>query len=271
MRTTTAKPQLSISRYATRAAVQEQVDKEGHVRPRAWMPAWKGCNFEESKSPGGWPTSIATRSVAILIRRDVPRPFPKAGSRRSPRGATVGNILPRGNTAGILIVANHFVLSGLSDEQLEILATSPWLGDLKSLELSETCVTDDGVERLARSPAWQGLEDLGIDRNRLTERSVQAILGAGWFPRLKSLNLHASCTIGDAGGSAGRVPSSDTAAQVDPEHGRPGRCGCPGPPRARYAPQLWTLWLVGNEAISPSTMRAFEESTRGRRSIPRSQ
>ena len=57
-----------------------------------------------------------------------------------------------------------FVLSGLNDEQLEILATSPWLADLKSMRLSETKVTDDGVERFCRSPAWRGLENLGIER-----------------------------------------------------------------------------------------------------------
>lgn len=165
---------------------------------------------------------------------------------------------------GILIVANHFVLSGLSDEQLEILATSPWLGDLKSLELSETCVTDDGVERLCRSPAWQGLEDLGIDRNRLTERSVQAILCAGWFPRLKSLNLHASCTIGDAGAAvlaAYRAPTR--LRRLILSMAGLGDAGALALAEARYAPQLWTLWLVGNEAISPSTIELLRNRLGG--------
>ncbi|GAC1449838.1 MAG: hypothetical protein NVSMB9_33910 [Isosphaeraceae bacterium] len=147
-----------------------------------------------------------------------------------------------------------FVLSGLSDEQLEILATSPWLGNLKSLLLSETRVTDDGVERFCRSPAWRGLEELGIDRNSLTERSVRAILAAGWFPQLRTLDLHASYTVSDAGAVA-------LASYRGPTRLRRlilslaglGDAGALALLEAPFTSQLWTLWLLGNKAISPTT------------------
>ena len=145
-----------------------------------------------------------------------------------------------------------FANSKLTDEQLEILAMSPWLGNLKALCLSETYVTDDGVERLCRSPAWRGLEELGIDRNDLTGRSVQAILAATWFPRLTMLDLHSSGGVGDAGAAA-------LASYQGPTRLRrlilslaglrdAGALALAG---ARFAPQLWTLWLRGND-ISPS-------------------
>lgn len=144
-----------------------------------------------------------------------------------------------------------FVLSGLNDEQLKTLANSPRLGDLKSFCLSETEVTDDGVERFCRCPAWRGLEWFGIDRNALTERSVRAILAAEWFPRLKTLNLHASYTIGDAGAAV-------LASYRGPTRLRNlilslagiGDAGASALALARYAPQLWLLSLYGNDSIS---------------------
>ncbi len=158
-----------------------------------------------------------------------------------------------------------FVLSGLSDEQLEILATSPWLGDLKSLRLSETRVTDDGVERFCRSPAWRGLEDLGIDRNSLTERSVHAILAAVWFPRLTSLDLHASYTIGDAGAAVLASYRGQTRLRrLILSLAGMGDAGALALAEAPYAPQLWTLWLLGNKAISPATCDLLRSRLGGR-------
>lgn len=158
-----------------------------------------------------------------------------------------------------------FVLSGLSDEQLESLATSPWLGDLKSLRLSETSVTDDGVERFCRSPAWRGLEELGIDRNSLTERSVRAILAAGWFPRLKTLDLHASYTVGDPGAAVLASYQGPTRLRrLVLSRAGLGDAGALALAEARYAPQLWTLWLLGNEAISPATSDLLRRRLGGR-------
>ncbi len=158
-----------------------------------------------------------------------------------------------------------FVLSGLSDEQLEILATSPWLGDLKSLRLSETKVTDGGVDRFCRSPAWRGLEELGIDRNCLTECSVGAILAAGWFPRLKTLDLHASYTIGDAGATVLASYRGQTRLRrLVLSLAGIGDTGALALAEARYAPQLWTLWLLGNEAISPATRDLLRRRLGGR-------
>jgi hypothetical protein len=147
-----------------------------------------------------------------------------------------------------------FVLSGLSDEQLEILAASPWLADLKSLRLSETKVTDDGVGRFCRSPAWRGLVELGIDRSSLTECSVRAILAAGWFPRLTTLDLHASHTIGDAGATVlASYRGQRRLRRLVLSLAGIGDAGALALAGARYAPQLWTLWLLGNEAITPAT------------------
>lgn len=158
-----------------------------------------------------------------------------------------------------------FLLSGLSDEQLEILATSPWLGDLKSLLLSETEVTDDGVERFCRSPAWRGLEHLRIDRNYLTERSARAILAAAWFPRLKTLNLHASRAIGDAGAAALASYRGPTRLrELILSSAGLGDAGALALAEAPYAHQLWTLWLLGNKAISPTTSDLLLERLGGR-------
>ncbi len=164
-----------------------------------------------------------------------------------------------------------FVLSGLSDEQLEVVATSPRLGDLKSLWLSETRVTDDGVERFCRSPAWRRLEQLGIDRHSLTERSVNAILAAVWFPRLTVLNLHASYTIGDAGAAVLASYQGPTRLRrLILSRAGMGDAGALALAEARYAPQLWTLWLRGNQAISPVTKGLLRRRFGGRVHFERS-
>jgi uncharacterized protein (TIGR02996 family) len=159
----------------------------------------------------------------------------------------------------------YFILSGLSDEQLEILATSPWLGDLKALLLSETRVTDEGVERLCRSPAWRGLDELGIDRNSLTERSVRAIHSAVWFPRLQDLNLHASYSVGDAGAAVLASYRGPTRLRrLILSMADIGDAGALALAEAQFAPQLWTLWLPGNEAISPPTKEHLRRRLGGR-------
>jgi hypothetical protein len=123
---------------------------------------------------------------------------------------------------------------------------------LKSLCLSETRVTDKGVERFGQCSAWQGIEELGIDRHGLTERSVRAILDAAWFPRLTRLDLHASYGIGDAGAAvlaSYRGPTRlrrlilSMAGIAD--------AGALALSGASFAPQLWTLRLRGNP-ISPT-------------------
>jgi hypothetical protein len=158
-----------------------------------------------------------------------------------------------------------FVLSDLSDDQLEVLARSRWLADLKSLLLSEARVTDDGIERLCNSPAWRGLVELGLDRNGLTERSVRAILGAAWFPRLTNLDLHATYSIGDAGAAALatyhgptrlRRLSMSMAAIADP--------GALALAQASFARQLWMLTLWGNDGISPKAKGLLKEQLGGR-------
>ncbi len=157
-----------------------------------------------------------------------------------------------------------FVLSGLSDDQLESLAASPWLGDLKSLRLSETRVTDDGVERFCRSPAWRGLEELGIDRNSLTERSVRAILAAVWFPRLTTLDLHASDSVGDAVAVVLASYRGQTRLRrLILSMAGLGDVGVLALAEARFAHQLWTLWLRCNR-ISPNISNFVRRRLRGR-------
>jgi uncharacterized protein (TIGR02996 family) len=158
-----------------------------------------------------------------------------------------------------------FVLSGLSDEQLEILANSPWLADLKSLLLSEARVSDDGIERLCRSPAWRGLTELGVDRNNLTERSVRAIVGAAWFHRLVSLDLHASYTIGDPGASVlASYRGASRLRRLTLSRAGIGDDGALALAEASFAEQLWMLTLWGNKDVSPTTKDLLKRRFDGR-------
>jgi uncharacterized protein (TIGR02996 family) len=157
-----------------------------------------------------------------------------------------------------------FVLSELNDEQLEILARSHWLANLKSLLLSETRVTDDGVERLCRSLAWRGLIDLGLDRYNLTERSIGAILRAVRFPGLISLNLHATHSIGDAGASLASYRGPTRLRRLLMSMAGIGDEGALELAKAPFARQLWTLWLLGNEAVSPATFDRLKKCLPGR-------
>ena len=161
-----------------------------------------------------------------------------------------------------------FVLSMLTDEHLGMLGASRSLSNLKALSLSETRVTEAGIERFCRSPVWGGLEELGIDRHSLTERSVRAILDAPWFPRLKVLDLHASTNIGDAGAQAlasYRGPTSLRRLILSGSGlGDPGALSLAEAP---FAPQLWTLWLLGNEEISPEAVDILEARFGGRVTI----
>lgn len=146
-----------------------------------------------------------------------------------------------------------FILSALTDEQLGMLAASPWLADLHTFDLSETKVTDDGVERLCRSPAWRSLTHLSLDRNGLTERSIRALTTAGCFPRLQTLDLFATYTIGDAGATAlAEYGGSTRLRQLGLCVAGISDVGALKLANARFAAQLWKLWLTGNEKISPA-------------------
>ena len=106
---------------------------------------------------------------------------------------------------------------------------------------------------------------MGIDRNRLTERSVRAILAAGWFPRLKTLDLHASYTIGDTGATVLASYRGQTRLRrLVLSLAGIGDAGALALAEAPYAPQLWTLWLLGNEAISPATRDLLRRCLGGR-------
>ncbi|WP_422931793.1 TIGR02996 domain-containing protein [Singulisphaera sp. PoT] len=161
-----------------------------------------------------------------------------------------------------------FVLSRLTDEHLGMLGASRSLSNLKALSLSETRVTEAGIERFCRSPVWGGLEELGIDRHALTERSVRAILDAHWFPRLKSLDLHASYEIGDAGAQALASYRGETSLRrLVLSLGGLGDAGALSLAEAPFAPQLWTLWLLGNEEISPEAVDILKARFGGRVTI----
>ncbi|OJW10321.1 MAG: hypothetical protein BGO49_07170 [Planctomycetales bacterium 71-10] len=158
------------------------------------------------------------------------------------------------NWAGLSRVRSlTFCLTMVTDEQLGILAASPHLADLACFSLSENSITDDGVERLCRSPAWRGLTHLSIDRNTLTERSVRAILGAGWFPGLQALDLHASYDIGDAGAAAlANYRGATRLRTLVLSLAGISDVGALRLAEASFVSQLWTLWLLGNEKISPA-------------------
>ncbi|MGC8638794.1 MAG: hypothetical protein ACP5XB_02815 [Isosphaeraceae bacterium] len=98
-----------------------------------------------------------------------------------------------------------------------------------------------------------------------TERSIRAMLAAGWFPRLTSLNLHASDTIGDAGAEVLASYRGPTRLRrLILSMADIGDKGALALAEAQYAPQLWTLWLLGNKAISPATRQLLRQRLGGR-------
>lgn len=83
-----------------------------------------------------------------------------------------------------LLVANNGYLS----DGIDVLAESPYMRNLKRLDLSNTFLRDS-VKALANSPHMNGLEWLDLYRCMMTEGSVEALANSPHMSNLKHLNL----------------------------------------------------------------------------------
>ncbi|MBA4191017.1 MAG: hypothetical protein C0467_23780 [Planctomycetaceae bacterium] len=81
------------------------------------------------------------------------------------------------------------------------LAASPYLGNLRALDLSIAAVKADGIKALAKSKTLTGLERLLMRYNPLGAAGGKALAGSPVFARLTDLRL-GNCNLGAAGGAA---------------------------------------------------------------------
>jgi uncharacterized protein (TIGR02996 family) len=106
-------------------------------------------------------------------------------------GMVVAEDVRRFLQALALPALRHLNLSGLPLHLrgARVLASSPHLGRLTRLALSETSIPDAGAAALLGSPALQGLLTLDLDFNRI-RRGVAALADPDVLPRLVRCGLH---------------------------------------------------------------------------------
>jgi uncharacterized protein (TIGR02996 family) len=95
--------------------------------------------------------------------------------------------------AGLSLLARLRTLnldgSGLGDEGVACLVSSPHLGGLETFGLGDNGIGDAGAQRLAASPNLPRLATLTLSANRIGDAGAVALADAGGFPRLRRVNL----------------------------------------------------------------------------------
>jgi uncharacterized protein (TIGR02996 family) len=77
----------------------------------------------------------------------------------------------------------------MGDEGVKALARSPILATVEDLDLSYNELTDEGVKALARSPILATVEDLDLSYNDLTDEGARALAASPYLDRLKKGRL----------------------------------------------------------------------------------
>jgi len=106
----------------------------------------------------------------------------------------------------------------LTDEGLELLARSPWLGRVHTLELKGCDLSARGIEALTRSPHLGNLRVLRLRHNDLRDESALLLAQCAALANLEVLDIH-HCGLTEAGWSA--ISSSTTlnpGARQPPRH-----------------------------------------------------
>jgi uncharacterized protein (TIGR02996 family) len=79
--------------------------------------------------------------------------------------------------------------TGLSDDDVRVLTSSPRLGNLRELDLSDNQIGVPGAEALARAPSAAGLTVLNLSRNPLGNRGARALAKSPLLANLQALEL----------------------------------------------------------------------------------
>ena len=158
---------------------------------------------------------------------------------------------------------------------VELLASTPAVRFLTTLDLCDGRFGDDAVARLLNAPHLQQLETLNLQNNDLTSRFAEALAESPLLPRLSSLALGSPWPwgrnrIGDAGvRRLSGVPSPLTLSSLDLTHNNLSDSSAWDLARSSSFPRLKCLHLGGNklgrtsrhalEARFPKRVRYVEE------------
>src|SRR5262249_29599880 len=74
-------------------------------------------------------------------------------------------------------------------EGVRALLDSPWVEQVRWLNLNRCVIGDEGVALLARAERLSRLERLSLDGNNLTERAVRELAGSPWLGGLQWIRL----------------------------------------------------------------------------------
>jgi Ran GTPase-activating protein (RanGAP) involved in mRNA processing and transport len=77
-------------------------------------------------------------------------------------------------------------------EQIPLLADSPWLSRLRSLEIRLDRLGAEAIKRLCESPHVERLECLALTFGGIDISGVNALVHSSQFPRLRELNLEST-------------------------------------------------------------------------------
>jgi Leucine-rich repeat (LRR) protein len=102
------------------------------------------------------------------------------------------NLSGRFNEVGSLIYGDFGVM---------VFLASPYVFKVKTLDLSESNLTDSSAIAISKSTKFSQLFELNLSGNKITDLGASALANSKYFKQLKKLNLNFN-SIGDLGASS---------------------------------------------------------------------
>jgi Ran GTPase-activating protein (RanGAP) involved in mRNA processing and transport len=78
---------------------------------------------------------------------------------------------------------------------MKVMGTIPTFKTLRTLDLQDCRLGDEGIAALVQSRGLPNLESLALQSNQLTAASYETLFKAKHFPKLRRINLHYNAAI----------------------------------------------------------------------------
>jgi len=75
------------------------------------------------------------------------------------------------------------------DKGIEMMASSPYLSNLKSLDIGAFSITENGVKAICEGKNLKTLKNLGMEGCKIGEKKLEVLVGSKLVKRLSSLNV----------------------------------------------------------------------------------
>jgi uncharacterized protein (TIGR02996 family) len=148
--------------------------------------------------------------------------------------------------AGRLTRLSVYAAPGVGCEGAEVLARSPAVRNLESLELVSCALGDSGLRALLGSPYLTGLKELRIPSNGLTANAVRAMMDCRHLRGLRVLDLHNNQLDDDGARVLSMWPHAERLTRLDLGLNRIHRPGAESLAQSPFLVGVRHISLLGN-------------------------